>query len=75
MTERDCSDEVELKNGKALLGGWSTDELWHNGERIGNQYCGAVTITHPHYRFTVVPEGDHKRLTIYCQIGVEEPLQ
>ena len=33
--ERDCSDEVEQKNGKANICGWSTAEFWHNDHKIG----------------------------------------
>ncbi len=67
--KRDCSDEVEFKNGKATPFGWSTAELWHNGEQIGDHYCGDVKITHPQYSFSITPEGSNKRLTIFCEIG------
>lgn len=69
MAQRDCTDEVEQRNGKANPFGWSTAEFWHNDERIGGHYCGEITITHPEYRFTVEPEGDHLRLRIFCKIG------
>lgn len=73
MEERDCTAEVEWKNGKAALGGWSTAELWHNEERIGDHYCGEIRVTHPEYRHTLEPEGDHMRLRVFCSIG-EPPL-
>lgn len=74
MRERDCGDEVELRNGKANPFGWSTAELWHNEERIGDQYCGAITITHPDYRYTIEPEGDHKRLRVFCKTNEPEVM-
>ena len=74
-SERECSDEMEWKNGKANPFGWSTAELWHNGEQIGEHYCGKVTITHPDYRMTETKEPPNiTRVRVYC-LCVDEALQ
>ena len=72
MTERDCSDEVELRNGRANTCGWSSAELWHNEEQIGYHNAGAITITHPDYRHVITQEGPQRqRLTVFCAVSDE----
>ncbi len=35
-------DDIELKNSKANLSGWSQSELWLNGERAGFIESGGI---------------------------------
>lgn len=66
MNKKDVSNEIELKNGKANGRGWSTDEIWHENKRIGEHYCGIITIDHPRYSFEMKIEDERtKRLIIY----------
>jgi len=64
--EKDVSNEIELKNEKGNPFGWSQQEMWHDGKRIGWIESGAVDINAPGYRFTLTPEGEKKtRLAVY----------
>lgn len=48
---QDITEGIELRNGKALPGGWNIHEVWlteHGGEdmidyKIGDLYCGTPT--------------------------------
>lgn len=69
MQERDCSDEIELRNGKANSFGWSSAAFWHNDTYIGSHSAGDVIVSHPAYRFEIKKEGDVTRLIFYCKIN------
>jgi hypothetical protein len=57
----DITEGVELRNGKALLGGWSTYEVWlteYGGEtlveyRIADLYCGSPINLQPGFSFRI----------------------
>ena len=55
---RDISDEIELANPRALLGGWSQQEVHLYGARIGWIECGAPMDFSPGYTFTIEPITD-----------------
>lgn len=52
----DISDEVELKNGRSNPFGWSVQDIYHLGARVGEVYCGEPKIDAPGYSFTLRKE-------------------
>ena len=73
--KRDCSDEIELKNGRALPGGWNTVEMWHLEHKIGSIYCGKPEITADGYSFEVINEGTQDRLIVSVETTTDAPLE
>lgn len=73
IVEKDISNDVEFKNGKGNPFGWTQEEIWHDGKRIGWYESGDVDIQEPGYRFTLTPESEKKtRLTIYRALDEED---
>jgi len=68
IEDRNVSNEVELRNGKANPFGWSYYELWHAGQKIGEIYCGEPKITDSDYRHECVQSDDGNiQLVIYLK--------
>lgn len=44
LNDKDVSNELHLKNGKANPYGWSQYEVWHNEKKIGWLESGALDI-------------------------------
>ena len=47
----DLTEGIELRNGRAKIGGWSTHEVWHNETYIADLYCGNPIYLLPGYGF------------------------
>lgn len=68
MSLLDISDEVELKNGRANPFGWSQQEIWYDGIRLGWIECGAVDLNIEGYTHKIIKEDKLTRLVIYKDI-------
>lgn len=58
MSLVDVSDEVEFKNGKGNPFGWSVENIYHLGSRIGQIYCGEPKIDAANYSLTLTKESE-----------------
>jgi hypothetical protein len=68
--KRECSDEVELRNGKSNPFGWSSHELWHHETKIGSLHCGEPKLDDPRYSAVIECVDDRtQRARFYVEVG------
>ncbi len=66
----DISDEVEFKNGRGNPFGWSQEEIWYKGTRIGWLESGSLDMDEPFYSSEEVKISENKtRGIIYFEKG------
>ena len=60
----EISNDVELKNGKSNLHGWSQSEIWYRDKQIGWLESGNPDL-YAGYTYTIKEEGNISRLKIF----------